>query len=360
MKVTFKTLKQQTFVLDLEEGDLVGDVKKKIEAVRGSEFDASTQKLIHSGKVMEDSKSLKDYKVTDSGFVVVMSISKPVKDTTKEPSVTVPANSVAEATPAADSKIAVADVKETSGIATTPPSTTNTLGIGESSLVTGENFERVVQELVSMGYERSLVVRAMRAGFNNPDRAFEYLSSGNIPNVDIVEQPSDQRRGNESVPSEAPGDADAPSSESPSSDDPIAALASLPQFQQMRALVQANPDLLPQLIQQIGNDNADLFRLIQENEQAFLEFLNTPVTGTTRPAGQRQTVLTMTAEERAAVDRLKALGFPEELVIQPSLSTTVRCHINFCQSTFEMRPPPTVLGACRYAFACIHLFIRRC
>ncbi|CAH8664143.1 unnamed protein product [Heterobilharzia americana] len=265
---------------------------------------------------MEDSKSLKDYKVTDSGFVVVMSISKPVKDTTKEPSVTVPANSVAEATPAADSKIAVADVKETSGIATTPPSTTNTLGIGESSLVTGENFERVVQELVSMGYERSLVVRAMRAGFNNPDRAFEYLSSGNIPNVDIVEQPSDQRRGNESVPSEAPGDADAPSSESPSSDDPIAALASLPQFQQMRALVQANPDLLPQLIQQIGNDNADLFRLIQENEQAFLEFLNTPVTGTTRPAGQRQTVLTMTAEERAAVDRLKALGFPEELVIQ--------------------------------------------
>ncbi|CAH8664130.1 unnamed protein product [Heterobilharzia americana] len=278
---------------------------------------------------MEDSKSLKDYKVTDSGFVVVMSISKPVKDTTKEPSVTVPANSVAEATPAADSKIAVADVKETSGsksssiphtsppvVATTPPSTTNTLGIGESSLVTGENFERVVQELVSMGYERSLVVRAMRAGFNNPDRAFEYLSSGNIPNVDIVEQPSDQRRGNESVPSEAPGDADAPSSESPSSDDPIAALASLPQFQQMRALVQANPDLLPQLIQQIGNDNADLFRLIQENEQAFLEFLNTPVTGTTRPAGQRQTVLTMTAEERAAVDRLKALGFPEELVIQ--------------------------------------------
>ncbi|CAH8664119.1 unnamed protein product [Heterobilharzia americana] len=264
---------------------------------------------------MEDSKSLKDYKVTDSGFVVVMSISKPVKDTTKEPSVTVPANSVAEATPAADSKIAVADVKETS-VATTPPSTTNTLGIGESSLVTGENFERVVQELVSMGYERSLVVRAMRAGFNNPDRAFEYLSSGNIPNVDIVEQPSDQRRGNESVPSEAPGDADAPSSESPSSDDPIAALASLPQFQQMRALVQANPDLLPQLIQQIGNDNADLFRLIQENEQAFLEFLNTPVTGTTRPAGQRQTVLTMTAEERAAVDRLKALGFPEELVIQ--------------------------------------------
>ncbi|KAH8866476.1 UV excision repair protein RAD23 like [Schistosoma japonicum] len=145
-------------------------------------------------------------------------------------------------------------------VTTTQSTTTNTLGFGESSLATGENFERVVQELVSMGFEKPLVIRAMRAGFNNPDRAFEYLSSGNIPNIDIVDQPS-QREGSESVSPEAPGDADTPGSESAGSEDPIAALASLPQFQQMRALVQANPELLPQLIQQIGNDNADLFRV---------------------------------------------------------------------------------------------------
>jgi UV excision repair protein RAD23 len=101
----------------------------------------------------------------------------------------------------------------------------------------------------------------------------------------------------------------------------------------MRALVQANPELLPQLIQQIGADNADLLRLIQENEQGFLEFLNAPINpeavgpeGTessdaAEPGGQqppepRHVVLTMTAEERAAIERLKALGFPEELVIQ--------------------------------------------
>ncbi|CAH8873771.1 unnamed protein product [Trichobilharzia szidati] len=329
MKVTFKTLKQQTFVLDLQEDDLVGDVKKKIEAERGGEFVASTQKLIHSGKVMEDTKCLKDYKVTDSGFVVVMSVSKAAKDTPKEPVIANLTSPASDNKPVAEKKNTVADVKENTGsksspvshnsppaVAATPSDHCNTLGIGESSLVTGENFERVVQELVSMGYERSSVIRAMRAGFNNPDRAFEYLSSGNIPNVDIVEQSPAQREGTESVSPEAPGDVDVPSSESVNSDDPITVLASLPQFQQMRALVQANPDLLPQLIQQIGNDNADLFRLIQENEQAFLEFLNTPASGTPRSPGQRQTVLTMTADERAAVDRLKALGFPEELVIQ--------------------------------------------
>ncbi|CAH8660444.1 unnamed protein product [Schistosoma margrebowiei] len=315
MKVTFKTLMQQTFVLDFQEDDLVGDVKKKIEAKWGSEFDAKTQKLIHSGKVMEDSKSLKDYKVTESGFVVVMSVSKPSKDTTKEASASVQINPTGETKPTTDKKSPVTEANEAPSITTAPSSATSTLGFGESSLVTGENFERVVKELVSMGFERSLVIQAMRAGFNNPDRAFEYLSSGNIPNVDIVDQPP-QREEIESVSPEGPGDTDTPGSESLGSEDPIAALASLPQFQQMRALVQANPELLPQLIQQIGNDNADLFRLIQENEQAFLEFINTPVTGTTRPGGQRQTVLTMTAEERAAVDRLKALGFPEELVIQ--------------------------------------------
>ncbi|TNN12379.1 UV excision repair protein RAD23 isoform 2 [Schistosoma japonicum] len=180
MKVTFKTLKQQTFVLDLQEDDLVGDVKKKIEAERGSEFDASTQKLIHSGKVMEDSKSLKDYKVTDSGFVVVMSVSKPAK----EGSASAPGNPAGEGRPTTDKKIPDVDVTESPSskpdansqpslptVTTTQSTTTNTLGFGESSLVTGENFERVVQELVSMGFEKPLV--SLSLNDNGESRSYE-------------------------------------------------------------------------------------------------------------------------------------------------------------------------------------------
>ncbi|OON14299.1 putative UV excision repair protein Rad23, partial [Opisthorchis viverrini] len=263
MKVTFKTLKQQTFELELKEDDLVSDVKKKIEAEKGNEFSASSQTLIHSvlfrrkleGKVMEDEKTLKQYKVTDKGFIVVMAVSKPSKEPTasaeKAPEAAKPVQSEQSistntVTSAQEATVPRSEVPAAAG----PESAT-----GESALVTGAEYERAISEIVGMGFDRSMVIRAMRASFNNPDRAVEYLLSGNIPNVVVREQ--QPAGGRERV--DPPGDEHS-ASESPSSEDPISALASLPQFQQMRALVQANPELLPQLIQQIGADNSELLR----------------------------------------------------------------------------------------------------
>jgi UV excision repair protein RAD23 len=41
----------------------------------------------------------------------------------------------------------------------------------------GEDYEKAVTEMLSMGYLRPQIVAAMRAAFNNPDRAVEYLLS---------------------------------------------------------------------------------------------------------------------------------------------------------------------------------------
>lgn len=61
--------------------------------------------------------------------------------------------------------------------------------------------------------------------------------------------------------------------------DPLAFLRSQPQFQQMRQVIQQNPQLLNAVLQQIGQTNPALLRLISENQESFVRMLNEPAAG---------------------------------------------------------------------------------
>ena len=91
----------------------VASVKKKIEEEKGEEFSSSSQKLIHSGKIMEDEKTLKDYKVSEKGFIVVMvtSKSKPAVETPATTKPETPMETKTEA-PTAASPVASEEPKE--------------------------------------------------------------------------------------------------------------------------------------------------------------------------------------------------------------------------------------------------------
>ncbi|KAI3749364.1 hypothetical protein L2E82_19974 [Cichorium intybus] len=56
-------------------------------------------------------------------------------------------------------------------------------------------------------------------------------------------------------------------------------LLNSPQFQALRVMVQANPQILQRMLQELGKQNSHLVRLIQEHQADFLRLINEPVEG---------------------------------------------------------------------------------
>lgn len=157
-----------------------------------------------------------------------------------------------------------------------------------SELVTGSDLEERISMIVDMGFPRDQVVKALRAAFNNPDRAVEYLMTG-IP--EAATQPEEsaaqpEQQPHEDAPLEMPTDQPfnmfAPGSGGPTAsrarnDGPLAALRNNPQFRTLRAIVQQSPFLLQPMLQELGKNNPALLNTINQNREEFMEMMNEPV-----------------------------------------------------------------------------------
>lgn len=316
MKVTLKNLQQQSFIVDIEATNTVKQLKQKIESEKGKDYPSENQRLIYAGKILTDETVLSEYNIDEKKFVVIM-VTKPKQPEKTESgdgnssTTSTPATPVSQPTQPASTEVIIPVSQQTPTI----PSSVSS--VAESTLLMGDEYETMVQNIIDMGYVRDQVEQALRASFNNPERAVEYLINGIPPMDESVNETTDL-----SGVDERQSD----------TDDPLAFLRTQPQFQQMRQVIQQNPQLLNAVLQQIGQTNPALLQLISQNQESFVRMLNEPTPGalTTEtgnitagtlgtPAatgGSPQGVIQITPQDKDAIERLKALGFPEHLVVQ--------------------------------------------
>lgn len=219
-------------------------------------------------------------------------------------------------------------------------------GQAASNLLAGSNLEVAIQQILDMGggtWDRDMVVRALRAAYNNPERAVDYLYSGIPESVEAPPLSRTSPSGQATDPPVQPQQAAQPTPVSstgpnanpldlfprgvpsvgsnPGGANTLDFLRNSQQFQALRTMVQSNPQILQPMLQELGKQNPHLMRLIQEHQADFLRLINEPVEGGEgnilgQLAAAMPQAVQVTPEEREAIERLEALGFDRALVLE--------------------------------------------
>ncbi|KAI1867040.1 hypothetical protein JX265_007616 [Neoarthrinium moseri] len=364
MKVTFKDLKQQKFTLDVEPTDLVSAVKQRISDEKG--WDPKSQKLIYSGKILKDEDTIETYKIEEKGFVVCMvNKPKPAPAAAASSSANVPQTPAAARTTATP---AAPPAPAHSSTAPAAPATPTPAGTGAAApaasnlndpnaMAMGADREGIIANMEAMGFERAQIDAAMRAAFFNPDRAVEYLLNG-IPesarqpaqpqggapaaqapaasaqtaaapaeggddgSVNLFDLAAQQGRGGSRGAGGNTGGAGAAAAAAAAAGAAgqgglgnLEFLRGNAQFQQLRQVVQQQPQMLEPILQQLGAGNPQLAQLISANPEQFLNLLGEETDDDAAlPPGVQ--AISVTEEEREAIERLCRLGFDRDQAIQ--------------------------------------------
>uniref|UniRef100_A0A182YEX7 UV excision repair protein RAD23 n=1 Tax=Anopheles stephensi TaxID=30069 RepID=A0A182YEX7_ANOST len=366
MKITLKTLKQQTFFVEVDvEKDTVRTLKEKLYTESELAYPVDRQRLIYLGKIMEDDHLLSQYKLDDKKFIVVMSKkpapaaddkgeaadakkqeTAPKQDTKVEggagdsadPSSSSSTNKPSTSTPSQSAQ-STGDDQKTTGAkkdtnTTSSSSTTesNKPSSNPSTDAVPEEMQINIQRLKEMGYSEQSARIALEICANIPDRAVEYLLSemGGGSDVSFAlaaaqqqahqqQQQQQQLGGGGGVP--AAGAVQVGGGGGGSDANPLDFLRNNPVFEDMKRILRDDPTMLPYLMRRMQQSNPDLLSIVAEHQEEFLAMINE---GTAQgPTMSRELediasamINSLTPSDMDAIERLKALGYPEHLVIQ--------------------------------------------
>mmetsp|Transcript_5698 Transcript_5698/g.5653 ORF Transcript_5698/g.5653 Transcript_5698/m.5653 type:complete len:371 (+) Transcript_5698:54-1166(+) len=350
MQIIFKDFKKQKVPIEVDLSDTVLATKEKLASEK--ECEVSQLKFVYSGKVLQDDKTLESFKIKEGDSIIFM-ISKAKKASPA------PAATKIEEKTSTDAS-ATTESTNTSGTSSAAGALMNQQNSEPGSAFTqGDDREATIQNIMEMGYERPQIEEALRAAFNNPHRAVEYLLTGIPESLQRhAEQPAsapvgestanttnDHEDDHENEGEEGHGEnlfeaaaAAAAQGEGGSAAGGVggaeAGADELGEDNQMRLLrtaLQTNPELIQPLLEQLAASNPQVAALIQQDPEGFIRsFLGSgedmgfefeegegeSIEGAGQGNEPETVRIAMTEQDESAINRLCELGFDRNLVIQ--------------------------------------------
>lgn len=231
MQLTIKTIKGDSESIEVPEHCSVIELKAIIMSSLG--HSVSSQKLLYRGKILEDSKTLEEYRITSGDTLILM----------------------------------VVKVQEPS------------------------QFDLNVQALINMGVDRSEAEALLRECDNDLEKAKALI-------LESLEQNEDDSEEEVDVINQGNGT--------------FNFLLESEQFLNIRDVLRQNPNELEPLMEQLASSNPELYELIKNNLDEFLDVVGLR----RRPAQQVE----ISEAEQADIKELCELGFDPQDVLEAYLA----------------------------------------
>eukprot|EP01023_Acetabularia_acetabulum_P052525 TRINITY_DN582_c0_g2_i22.p1 TRINITY_DN582_c0_g2~~TRINITY_DN582_c0_g2_i22.p1 ORF type:complete len:393 (+),score=106.75 TRINITY_DN582_c0_g2_i22:130-1308(+) len=373
MKVTIRTVRGDPFEVEVEASDTVASVKEKIEVAKSEEnYAKASQVLVFKGQILKDESTLGALDIKEKDFLVVTMMKKaapkPSVQDVKPPEPVAVEQKAPEQQQAAATTATLGDQ---AGASTSDPQSYSSAA---SALARGAELEAAINQICEMGFEVEQVKKAMRAAFNNPERAVEYLTGGIPEGLEqqmqqqaaaaaagtpvqgtpvLPQDPQQPQQQQQQLAQQQPTQQQQPTTGPNAQPLDLFAqgggesgnvggtgvagnagnlgfLRSNPQFQMIRTMVRSNPAVLEQVLAELGKHNPQLLQTINAHQDEFLQLINEQPTQDEQAFVQQmeqdiqqiQEAVQgqLSPEDEAAVGRLQQLGFERAQCVEAYLA----------------------------------------
>mmetsp|Transcript_38 Transcript_38/g.84 ORF Transcript_38/g.84 Transcript_38/m.84 type:complete len:329 (-) Transcript_38:176-1162(-) len=290
MEIKIRLLTGQTKTFEVDADVTIAHLKGLLE----DEYDRDSVKFVFKGKIMSSEDALvSSIQMEENDALVLVGKKKILQDMKKPPQQARKADAFKTAR-----NIGASEKGKTEKSSATAPPNAQSTAIPVS--------EEVIENIVSMGFDRTLVIDALKRSHFNPELAIEYCLTG-LPSPtatgsgETIDAPEDADLSSQTndlmhLQNLLSGRATRRQEETAL----VKALRELPNFEEIRTLVAGRESsLIPAVVDEVEKSFPDIYRLIQDEPEEFMQLI---LQGLPKPS-----TTTVTLDPQA-IERLMNIG----------------------------------------------------